>query len=245
MTFKYKKELTLIGVTALLCLSIFAYIKVAFFNDKQIDEPIKNVIKYYNHDADVQKLAQATTKIVPTTLNLITDVAAHQKEEEILNNKEEVKGEYPYSIAPTFEDDGSIIYDGMTLTELTNKLNLSLGDYMTNTGYFFAKFTKDTGMDPYLAVSIVLLETGCKWKCSSLTTKCNNIGGLKGGESCDGKSYRRYDTLEEGIDGYLNIIYKNYILEGLTTPELMNPKYAASSQWAIKVNKYIEEVKNK
>lgn len=245
MTFKYKKELTLIGVTALLCLSIFTYIKVAFFNDKKIDEPIKNVIKYYNNDVDVQKLAQATTKVVPTTLNLVTDVASLQKEEEVLKKEETEKGEFPYSIAPTFEDDGSIIYDGMTLTELTNKLNLSLNDYMTNTGYFFAKFTKDTGMDPYLAVSIVLLETGCKWKCSSLTTKCNNIGGLKGGESCNGKSYRRYDSLEEGIEGYLNIIYKNYYLEGLTTPELMNSKYAASSQWATKVNKYIEEVKSK
>lgn len=245
MTFKYKKELTLIGVTALLCLSIFAYIKVAFFNDKKIDEPIKNVIKYYNNDVDVQKLAQATTKVVPTTLNLVTDVASLQKEEEVLKKEETEKGEFPYSVAPTFEDDGSIIYDGMTLTELTNKLNLSLNDYMTNTGYFFAKFTKDTGMDPYLAVSIVLLETGCKWKCSSLTTKCNNIGGLKGGESCDGKSYRRYDSLAEGIEGYLNIIYKNYYLEGLTTPELMNSKYAASSQWATKVNKYIEEVKSK
>ena len=245
MTFKYKKELTLIGVTALLCLSIFTYIKVAFFNDKRIDEPIKNVIKYYNNDVEVQKLAQATTKVVPTTLNLITDVAALPKEEETLKKEEVVEGEFPYSVAPTFEDDGSIIYDGMTLTELTNKLNKSLNDYMTNTGYFFAKFTKDTGMDPYLAVSIVLLETGCKWKCSSLTTKCNNIGGLKGGESCNGKSYRRYDSLAEGIEGYLNIIYKNYYLEGLTTPELMNPKYAASSQWATKVNKYIEEVKSK
>ena len=146
---------------------------------------------------------------------------------------------------PTIVDDGSIIYDGMTITELTDKLNRSLGDYLSNTGYYFAKYTRDTGMDPYLSVAIVLLETGCKWKCSSLTYECNNIGGLKGGNSCNGKSYSRYDTLEEGIDSYLNIIYNNYYLKGLDTPEKMGPKYAYSTLWAEKVNTYIKEIKEK
>lgn len=243
MTFKYKKEGMIIAVAFLLCLTAVIGIKSFFFKSVQINEPIKNVISYYNNDLVEPKMAYATTKVVPTTSSIFAvsnNVSPEEEEESV----PEVL-EYPYSKAPVIEDDGSIIYDGMTITELTNKLNKSLGSYMTNTGYFFAEFTRDTGLDPYLSVAIVLLETGCKWTCSSLTVQCNNIGGLKGGEKCGTRSYSRYDTLEEGIDSYLNIIYKNYYLKGLDTPEKMGPKYLASSQWAMKVNKYIEEIKAK
>ena len=245
MTFKYRKEIIISCVTLVLCLSIFSYIKVSFFNENNIDEPIKNVINYINVDSEEPKMAQATTVPTTTALNLMTE-GILKKDEELLGNvQKEDTGEYPYSVAPTFEDDGSIVWEGMTLTELTNQLNKSLKGYMVNTGYFFAKYTKDTGLDPYLAVSIVLLETGCKWTCSTYTRECNNIGGLKGNPSCNGTSYRKYETLGEGIQGFLNIIYKNYFLQGLVTPEQMNPKYAASSEWANKVRTYMEEVKNK
>ena len=53
----------------------------------------------------------------------------------------------------------------------------------------------------------------------------------------------KFDTLEEGIRGYLDIVYNNYWKKGLTTPELMNPKYAASNTWAEKVNRYYEAIK--
>ena len=36
----------------------------------------------------------------------------------------------------------------------------------------------------------------------------------------------------------------NYIAKGLTTPEEINKKYAASSTWATKVNNYINEIRN-
>ena len=38
-------------------------------------------------------------------------------------------------------------------------------------------------------------------------------------------------------------IANNYYAYGLTTPEAMNHKYAASKTWATKVNKYINEIK--
>ena len=114
---------------------------------------------------------------------------------------------------------------------------------MEGTGIYFANYTKETGLDPYLAVSIINLETGCKWGCSYLAKNCNNIGGLKGSPSCNGGSYMKFDTLEEGIRGYLDIVYNNYWQKGLTTPELMNPKYAASNTWAEKVNRYYEAIK--
>ena len=77
------------------------------------------------------------------------------------------------------EDDGSVIYDGLTITELTEKLNKNLNSTLSNTGIYFANYYIKTGLDPYLSVSIVLHETGCKWNCSTLVKECNNIGGIK------------------------------------------------------------------
>ncbi|MCH5166530.1 MAG: glucosaminidase domain-containing protein [Erysipelotrichales bacterium] len=244
MIFKYRKELIIICTSVFVCILLFACIRFLYFKNVKVDAPFDNVMKYYNEEENVPKYKVATVKKVNTTTTSIITTLSNIEEEETVEEVVDETTKIPYEVAPTFEDDGSIIYDGMTLTELTNKLNRSLNGYLTNTGYFFAKNTKDTGMDPYLSVSIVLLETGCKWTCSSLTTKCNNIGGLKGGSSCNGGSYSKYDTLDEGIAGYLGIIYNNYYLKGMDTAEKMASTYAASPVWASKVNNYINEVKN-
>lgn len=245
MIFKYRKELIIICASVFVCISLFTCIRFFYFKNIKVNAPIDNVMKYYNEEENVPKYKVATVKRVNTTAtSIITTITDVEEEVQLEEEIPEETTQIPYEIAPVFEDDGSIIYDGMTLTELTDKLNKSLNGYLTNTGYFFAKNTKDTGMNPYLSVSIVLLETGCKWTCSSLTVKCNNIGGLKGGASCNGGSYSKYGTLDEGIAGYLGIIYNNYYLKGMDTAEKMASTYAASPVWASKVNKYIEEVKN-
>ena len=138
-----------------------------------------------------------------------------------------------------------IVYDGMTLNELTEKLNRSLKSTIAGKGDVFASYSLERGVDPYLAVSMMLLETGCNWSCSSLMRKCNNVGGQKGSPSCDGGSYRAYPSLDEGIKGFIDNIADNYYAYGLTTPEAMNKKYAESNMWAIKVNNYISSVKAK
>ena len=137
-----------------------------------------------------------------------------------------------------------IIYDGLTYTELTKKLNLNLYSTLDNKGNFIADYTSKTGLDPYLALAIILHETGCKWGCSKLVNECNNVGGIKGQPSCNGSSYKKYETLDIGITSYLDMIFNNYYSKGLTTPELMNPKYASSTAWAKAINKYIETIKN-
>lgn len=243
MNFKFKSELIMVGTVLVLCLSIFTYIKSFCFADESVSEPIKSVMRYYNDDVNNDtKFKVATTKQMKTTTVAPYAPVYNKDEEEYVPIEEDSK--IPYEVAPEIVDDGSIIYEGMTITELTNKLNKSLNGYLTNTGYFFAKYTKDTGINPYLSLSIVLLETGCKWTCSTLTTQCNNIGGLKGGKSCNGSSYSKYDSLDEGITGYLNIIYNNYYLRGMDTPEKMASTYAASPEWARKVNNYMDEIRN-
>ena len=237
---EYKKEIFILSICFVMCIISFSFVKEKFFSSEKITNPVKSLINSSSNNLS-NGYKEAVT--VPIDNQVVITRASSNDSFELLSSESNI--EYPYSIAPSFDDDGSIIYEGLTLTELTDKLNKSLPHYLTNTGYYFANYTKNTGLDPYLAVSIVLLETGCKWGCSSLTVNCNNIGGLKGGNSCNGGSYRRYNTLGEGIDGFLDIIYKNYYLKGLTTPEQMAPYYAQSTLWADKVNNYINEVKAK
>lgn len=137
-----------------------------------------------------------------------------------------------------------VVWDDLTVEELTLKLNKNLYSDLEGMGEHFARYTEETGLDPYLAVAIVNLETGCKWGCSTLARSCNNIGGIKGNPSCNGGSYKRFDTLEEGIKSYLDLVYYNYYSVGLDTAEKMNPKYAESTSWAFKVNNYYNDIKN-
>ena len=174
--------------------------------------------------------------------NLKTIEIAYKEPEYKYNEiKEESKKEVEESLPVASTKD--IVWDGLTEEELAQKLDKNLYHELSSTGKYFAHFTAETGLDPYLAVSIVNLETGCKWKCSYLARKCNNIGGIKGKPSCNGGSYARYTSLEDGINSYLNLVYKGYWLKGLTTAEKMNKKYAESSTWAKKVNAYYETIK--
>ena len=163
--------------------------------------------------------------------------------------EEETKEEFVDSISELSKENNVtkkvIVYDGMTMSELTEKLNRSLKSTIAGKGDIFASYSLERGVDPYLAVSIMLLETGCNWSCSSLMRKCNNVGGQKGSPSCDGGSYKSYPSLDEGIKGFIDNIADNYYAYGLTTPEAMSKKYAASNMWAIKVNNYISSVKAK
>lgn len=163
--------------------------------------------------------------------------------------EEEAKEEFVDSISELSKENNVtkrvIVYDGMTMSELTEKLNRSLKSTIAGKGDIFASYSLERGVDPYLAVSIMLLETGCNWSCSSLMRRCNNVGGQKGSPSCDSGSYKSYPSLDEGIKGFIDNIADNYYAYGLTTPEAMNKKYAASNMWAIKVNNYISSVKAK
>lgn len=135
------------------------------------------------------------------------------------------------------------VYDGLTLDELSEKLNKNLKSTLSGKGELFAEYSTKLGLDPYLAVSIVLLETGCNWECSQLVKQCNNVGGIKGAPGCWGGSYQKYNTLDDGIKSFMDLLYNNYYSKGLKTPEQINPKYAESKTWAQKVNKYMQKIK--
>ena len=115
-----------------------------------------------------------------------------------------------------------VVYDNMTLNELAEKLNRSLKSTLSGTGLSFAKYAIDMNIDPYLAVAIVLHETGCNGTCSKQVRECYNVGGMKGGPSCNGTSYKKFASLDEGIYSFMYNLKTNYYDKGLTTPEQMN-----------------------
>lgn len=138
-----------------------------------------------------------------------------------------------------------VVYDGMTMDELADKLNRSLKNELAGYGYLYASYSLEHGVDPYIAVAISLHETGCNGKCSSLMRTCNNVGGQKGSPTCGAGSYKAYNTLEDGIKGFIDNLSKNYFSIGLNTPELMNKKYAGSTTWATQVNNYVSNIKSR
>ena len=159
-----------------------------------------------------------------------------QKEEERRQAEAKLKADEAAKQV-TAKSGTSITYD-----ELVAKLNRSLNSTLSGQGASFAKYSVELGIDPYLAVAIVLHETGCKWNCSTLLKQCNNVGGMKGSPGCNGGSYKSFSSLDEGIRAFMNNLYKNYYAQGLTTPEAIGPKYAASTTWPSKIRTYMNEI---
>ena len=136
-----------------------------------------------------------------------------------------------------------IVYDGMTMQQLIDKLNRSLKNELAGKGELFATYSLQKGVDPQVAVAIVLHETGCNYKCSSLTVQCNNVGGMKTGNKCGNSSYGAFESLDAGIIAYIDNLYNNYYAKGLNTVEAIHTRYASGTTWSSKVNNYISKIR--
>lgn len=138
------------------------------------------------------------------------------------------------------EQEKIIVYAGLTLEELGMKIDNVLNSTLDGYGTTIASLAIDKGVDPVEAASIILVETGCKWTCSSLVRNANNVGGMK---SSSGK-YATFKTLEMGLEAFINNLANNYYAKGLTTPEAINTKYAANPNWHDSVYYYVEAIMN-
>lgn len=137
------------------------------------------------------------------------------------------------------------VFDGLTMEELAAKLDKNLGnDIMGGKGYFIASNCIEKEVNPYIATAIILHETGCGTKCSNLARYCYNVSGQKGRPGCNGGSFKKFDSLDEGIMGLINNLYKNYYSVGLDTVEKIAPKYAEGNTWAGKINYFVNKIKN-
>ena len=132
------------------------------------------------------------------------------------------------------------VYEGMTMEELSEKINKSLGGILAGHGDVIASHSIEIGVDPYIATAIMIHETGNGT--SNIANNCFNFGGQKG-YGCG--AYKRYSSVEEGLKGIIDNLYKNYYAYGLTTVETIAPRYAESSAWPAKINWYIGQIKAK
>lgn len=136
------------------------------------------------------------------------------------------------------------VYEQMTLEELGEKLNHSLGTTtLSNKGSLIASKCIELGVDPYIATAIMLHETGCPNNCSNLLRSCNNVGGQKGSPRCGAGSYKYYATLDDGIVGHIENLSRNYFAQGRNTIEAIAPKYAESMEWPGMINWYVSKIR--
>lgn len=166
---------------------------------------------------------------VKKTVNNSVDLIQFVKENDIVNN------------APTLvileEEKEKVLYRGLTRDQVVEKSSKFLNSTLQGTAEFFVDYSIQMGVDPLVAVSIVLQETGCYWSCSYLVNHCYNVGGMMGMNG-----YICFSSLEEGIKAYVDNLYYNYVAYGLVTPETMNHKYAEDPLWGQRVNAYIEKI---
>lgn len=183
----------------------------------------------------------AFTTLGNTILESVALKNNFDKQQEKFNIKEYSSLKQEIEVVKLATSSPQVVYDGMTMDELINKLNRSLKSDLSGYGSSFAKYSIEYGVDPYLAVAVTLHETGCNWNCSNLVKTCNNVGGMKG-SGCG--EYSSFATLDEGIRQMISNLSNNYIQKGLTTPDMIGPKYASSQTWAAKINSYMAIIKN-
>ncbi|EJR49114.1 hypothetical protein IIO_06598 [Bacillus cereus VD115] len=106
-----------------------------------------------------------------------------------------------------------------------NELNISLQSEgaFSGKGQAFLDAGKKYGVDPVLAGAIAIHETG--HGTSNAVRNKNNPGGLMD-PSTGWATLQVFPTLDAGIDAMIRNLFRNYISKGLTTPELIGPKYA-------------------
>jgi len=133
------------------------------------------------------------------------------------------------------------VYDGLTMEELADKLNRSLAAEISGKGYTIASKCIELGVDPYVATAIILHETGCgQGSCSHIARECYNFGGQKG-SGCG--AYQRYGSIDEGLNGMINNLYRNFYARGLTTIDTIAPRYAESPTWPAKIHGYVNSIR--
>ena len=196
------------------------------------------VFCYFKLETNEKKLLKIETSLAPNYTKGLIDNDMKVIEVAINTENETIEDE---EITIEEENIPPIVYDGLTLEELSNKLERSMKNELSGKGYLYASYSIEKGVDPYLALAISLEETGCNWNCSNLVKSCNNVGGMIG-SGCGG--FSAWPTLEDGIKAFIDNIARNYVAYGLTTAETMNPKYAENPAWASNVNRYIDRIRN-
>ena len=155
---------------------------------------------------------------------------------------ENFEGEYKEYQEYLKEEEKKNSFNGESSEVIAKKLDKYLHSTLKGKGKFITDYSIKVGLDPYLAASVMLQETGCYWTCSYLTRTCNNVGGNKGKPACNGGSYRKFSTIEDGMKFAINKL-NSYYKKGYKTPKQINPFYATDKTWHEKVQRYYNKLK--
>lgn len=164
------------------------------------------------------------------------------------NNEEHVvlKSETLLELNDSFIDkEVGVMIGEFSKTEMIEKINKNISSNLSEKGEVIVNSSLKHEVDPILVTSVILHESGCYSKCSGLVKACNNFGGHKGSPNCVG-SYRKFNSVDEGLDLVIENISKSYIKVGLNTVEKMAQKYTGNKKptgWINKVNWYYSKIK--
>jgi len=230
------------GILTLGCIIPLA---LPFFNNATLEKKVTQIenetktTKVVNNEPVVSEIDEVVLPVAKVKEKEPVKQAVQSvepKKEEKIQTVEQVQAAKP---------EAEIVYDGMTLDQLSAKLDKSLKTKLAGKGSLYASYSLQKGVDPYVAVAITLHETGCNGTCSKLVRECNNVGGMKGSPGCNGGSYKKFDTIDDGIKAYIDNLSNNYYKKGLDTVEKINTKYAASTAWSGKIYYYIDLIKSR
>mgnify|MGYP003299153745 CR=1 FL=1 len=140
------------------------------------------------------------------------------KLDKLLLNANGASTEVPVNNTGTYKSQYSqaLSRDGMDLTyvltvrtgnitvtdNITNAFSQTMygNDYIAGKGMLLASQCIEKGVDPYVAVAIMLHETGCKWTCSKLARNYNNVGGIYNSSK---REFYSYESQEKGVQALL------------------------------------------
>ena len=132
-----------------------------------------------------------------------------------------------------------VVFDNLTMEELSAKLNRIIKGQMSGKGHLIATECLKRGVDPYVATAIMMHETGNG--SSRMCHECYNFGGQKG-SGCG--AYQRFSSTDDGITKMIDNLYRNYYARGLTTIESIGSRYAESGTWPSMIHMYVNKIKS-
>ena len=164
------------------------------------------------------------------------------------NNLMIIFGEKDVVVSPSEDDsnDEEIVeYDGESFSSIGKKLEKFLvKTHLEGYGEYIAKYSVNKGVNPYLIGAMIIVNSNCTIQCNAIVTKCNNVGDLTGSTGgCFGGTYKKYNSLEDGISDFVDYVLVNFYANDLKTPTAIYKKYNKNSAWSYKVSRYMERIK--
>lgn len=136
-------------------------------------------------------------------------------------------------------------YDGENYAAVGKKIEKYLvKTTLENYGEYIAKKSINKGVNPYLIAAMIIINSNCEVQCNAIVDKCNNVGDLKGTSGgCFGGTYKRYNTLQDGIDDLINYVLLDLYANDLKNPNAFYQRYEKNSAWSYRVTRYMERIK--